>query len=62
MPSCVCVSLSSVPFMCSFDIVSLYRPTNIPIDETINICLDKLFKDNNNVQNLSRDKFRKLLN
>ena len=33
----------SVPFMCSFDIVSLF--TNIPINETIEICLDKLYKD-----------------
>ena len=32
-----------VPFMCSFDIVSLF--TNIPINATIEICLDKLHKD-----------------
>ena len=32
-----------VPFMCSFDIVSLF--TNIPINATIEICLDKLYKD-----------------
>ena len=54
------MSLSSVPFMCSFDSFSLY--TNIPFDETINICIDKLFKDNNTVQNLSRGQFGKLLN
>ena len=46
--------------MCSFDIVSLF--TNIPIDETINICLDELYKNSDSVNNLSREQFRKLLN
>ena len=46
--------------MCSFDIVSLF--TNIPIDETINICLDELYKNSDSVNNLSHEQFRKLLN
>ena len=56
------MSLSSVPFMCSFEIVSLYTNIGLPIDETINICIDKLFKDNNTVQNRSHDQFGNLLN
>ena len=54
------LSVPSIPFMCSFDIVSLF--TNIPIDETINICLDELYKNSDSVNNLSREQFRKLLN
>jgi hypothetical protein len=53
------LSVQSVPFMCSFDVVSLF--TNIPIDETIDICLDKVFHDNDTVHNMSRVQFRKLL-
>ena len=30
-------------FMCSYDVVSLF--TNIPLEETINICLDILYRD-----------------
>lgn len=32
-------------FMCSFDVVSLF--TNIPLQETIKICLDSLYRDPN---------------
>ena len=49
----------SVPFMCSFDIVSLF--TNIPINETIEICLDKLYKDRLLVENMKRAQLKKLL-
>ena len=35
--------ITDIPFMCSMDIASLF--TNIPIDETIEICLNKLYKD-----------------
>ena len=52
------LSVPSIPFMCSFDIVSLF--TNIPIDETINICLNELYKNSDSVNNLSREQFRKL--
>ena len=45
--------------MCSMDIVSLF--TNIPIDETIEICLNKLYKDNQTVNNLTRIQMKKLL-
>ena len=34
---------SSGTFMCSFDVVSLF--TNIPLTETIDICLDSLYRD-----------------
>ena len=34
-------------FMCSFDVSSLF--TNVPLDETIKICLDALY-DNSDVQ------------
>ena len=53
------LSISSVPFMCSFDVVSLF--TNIPIDKTIDICLNKLFQDCNSIHNLTKDQFKKLL-
>ena len=54
------LSTRTIPYMCSFDIISLF--TNIPVDETISICLDKMFKDTDDkVNNLSREQFRKLL-
>ena len=53
------LSISSVTFMCSFDVVSLF--TNIPIDKTIDICLNKLFQDCNSVHSLTWDQFQKLL-
>ncbi len=45
--------------MASFDVKSLF--TNIPLDETINICLELLFEDNIEVNNLSRKQFKSLL-
>ena len=35
-------------FMCSFDIPSLF--TNVPLEETINICADALYCDDSDVQ------------
>ena len=35
-------------FMCSFDISSLF--TNVPLEETINICADALYCDNSDAQ------------
>ena len=46
--------------MCSFDIKSLF--TNIPVDETIDICLSKCFSNSTLFNNFTKDNFRKLLN
>ena len=46
-------------FMASFDIDSLF--TNIPLDETITICCNKLFESQNLVEGLSKSQFRSLL-
>jgi len=46
-------------FLCSFDVTSLF--TMIPLDETINIVLDYIFKDRQKVSGLTRPKFKKLL-
>ena len=45
--------------MASVDITSLY--TNIPLDETISICSNELFDEKQNVSNLDRASFEKLL-
>ena len=44
--------------MTSFDIVSLF--TKIPLEEIINICVDKLFENNSKVNNLTKESFRSL--
>ena len=41
--------------MTSFDIESLF--TNIPLEETINVCVDKLFEKNTKVNNLTKESF-----
>ena len=46
-------------FMTSFDIKSLF--TNIPLKETINICIDKFFQNKMKVNNLPKKSFRSLL-
>ena len=43
----------------SFDIESLF--TNIPLEETVNICVDKLFKNKAKLNNLTKDSFQSLL-
>ena len=43
----------------SFDIEFLF--TNIPLEETINIYVDKLFESNTKVSNLTKNPFRSLL-
>ena len=43
----------------SFDIESLF--TNIPLQETIDLCVEKLFQDRTHVDNLSKDSFSELL-
>ena len=46
-------------FMASLDIISSF--TNIPLDETINICSNELFHKNQYVSNLDQASFEKLL-
>ena len=46
--------------MVSLDVDSLF--TNIPLDETIDICVDSLCIDNENPPNISKHDFRNLLN
>ena len=46
--------------MASFDIESLF--TNIPIDETINIICDSLFKNTKKVKKFTKEQLHKLLN
>ena len=43
----------------SFDIESLY--TNIPLQETIDLCVENLFRNRTRVDNLLKDSFRELL-
>ena len=45
--------------MASFDIESLF--TNIPLQETIDLCVENLFQDRTHVDNLSKGSFRELL-
>ena len=56
--------LSNIDFkqftMASFDVESLF--TNIPLDETIEIIIDNLFKDVQKVGKFNKDQFRKMLN
>ena len=54
------MSLQNVSFMASFDVVSLF--TNIPLNETIELCLDKLYTDTDLVHNLPRKTLKTLLN
>jgi hypothetical protein len=53
------ISFSTAPHMASFDVVSLF--TNIPLEETVEICLDKLFSNYDKVNNLTRPDLRKLI-
>ena len=45
-------SFDCVDYMTSFDIESLF--TNIPLEETTNICVDKLFENNTKVNNFTK--------
>ena len=45
--------------MASLDNDSLF--TNVPLDETINICIDSLYKDDENSPKIRKDVFRNLL-
>ena len=46
--------------MASLDVDSLF--TNIPLDETINICVDNLYNENENSPNIPKHDLRNLLN
>ena len=52
-------SFDSKLVMASFDIESLF--TNIPLQETIDLCVENLFKYRTHVHNFSKDSFRELL-
>ena len=52
-------SFDSKLVMASFDVESLF--TNIPLQETFDLCVENLFKDRTRVDNLSKDSFRELL-
>ena len=46
-------------FMASFDIQSLF--TNIPLDETIDICVDMVFEKGKEVKGMLKEHFKQLL-
>ena len=52
-------SFDCAHYMTSFDTESLFR--NIHLEETINIFVDKLFKNNTEVNDLTKESFRSLL-
>ena len=52
-------SFDSKLVMANFDIEPLF--TNIPLQETIDLCVENLFQDRTHVDNLSKDSFRELL-
>ena len=52
-------SFCSKLVMASFDIESLF--TIIPLQETIDLCVENLFQYRTHVDNLSKDSFRELL-
>ena len=47
-------------FMASFDVTSLF--TNIPLDETVNICTDKLYSKGENPLEIPKDSFQSMIN
>ena len=51
--------LQNTAFMCSFDVKSLF--TNVPLMETIDICIRRLFQDRDVVEGLNAREFRQLL-
>ena len=52
-------SFDSKLVMASFDTESLF--TNIPLKETIDLCVENLFQDRAHVHSLPKDSFRELL-
>ena len=45
--------------MASFDVEALFA--NIPLQETIGLCVQKLFEHKNYIDGLSKDPFREML-
>ena len=45
--------------MASLDVDSLF--TNIPLDETINICTESIFNESDTVEGLNKSEFKELL-
>ena len=46
-------------FMASLDVDSLF--TNVPLEETINICVNELFKSNSNIHGLNKKQITEML-
>ena len=57
--SCDILNKNPNLFMARLDVDSLF--TNIPLDKTINIIIEKLLSENETVHNLNRDQFKCLL-
>ena len=53
------VDQDSTLCMASLDVHSLF--TNIPLDETINICTESIFNESDTVEGLNKSKFKELL-
>ena len=53
------VDQDSSLFMASLDVDSLF--TNIPLDETINICTESIFNESDTVEGLNKSAFKELL-
>ena len=53
------VDQDSSLFMASLDVDSLF--TNIPLDETINICTESIFNESDTVEGLNKFEFKELL-
>ena len=53
------VDQDSSLFMASLDVDSLF--TNIPLDETINICTESVFNESDTVEGLNKSEFKELL-
>ena len=53
------VDQDSSLFMASLDVDSLF--TNIPLDETINICIESIFNESDFVEGLNKSEFKELL-
>ena len=49
----------AVLFMASLDVDSLF--TNVPLEETINICVNELFKSNSSIHGLNKKQITEML-
>ena len=53
------INLPENCFICSFDVTSLF--TNIPLNETIDIAVEEMYKEDGSFRNLPKKKFKSLL-